>query len=462
MKPKMPEKRLLVIDDEENMRHMLSTVLGKAGYTVETAANGHEALKMTESTIYDFILCDIKMPNMSGMDFLKASRNKIGCTTVIMMSAYGTIDTAIEAMKLGAYDYISKPFKTDEVYLTLKKAEERESLRQENRLLKERIKEIESNYRFGNLVGKSEAMQSTLRVAAKAAQYKTTVLILGDSGTGKELIARAIHFEGDRSQMPLVPVNCGGIPETLLESELFGYKKGAFTGADKNKKGLFQEAEGGTIFLDEIGEMPLALQVKLLRALQENEVWMIGDSKSTKIDVRVIAATAKDLEAEVKKGAFREDLFYRLNVLTIKIPPLCDRQEDIPLLCDHFVERFNSTLNKKIQGISPGAMSLLLEYHWPGNVRELENAIERAMVLSEDTLLLPEQFPVEFEQRSAQNQLNDLFNGYSLKAAQALMEKKLITSALTHTGGNRTQAARLLEISHPSLLSKIKSYNIDL
>jgi two-component system response regulator AtoC len=462
MKPKTPEKRLLVIDDEENMRHMLSTVLGKAGYIVETAANGHEGLKMTESAAYDFILCDIKMPNMSGMDFLKASRNKIGCTTVIMMSAYGTIDTAIEAMKLGAYDYISKPFKTDEVYLTLKKAEERESLRQENRLLKERIKKIESNYHFGNLVAKSEAMQSTLRVAAKAAQYKTTVLILGDSGTGKELIARAIHFESDRSQMPLVPVNCGGIPETLLESELFGYKKGAFTGADKNKKGLFQEAEGGTIFLDEIGELPLALQVKLLRVLQENEVRMIGDSKSTKIDVRVIAATAKDLEAEVKKGTFREDLFYRLNVLTIKMPPLCGRPEDIPLLCDHFVERFNSTLNKKTKGIAPAAMSLLLEYHWPGNVRELENAIERAMVLSEEALLLPEHFPAEFGQRFGANQLNDVFNGYSLKAAQKLMEKNLITSALTHTGGNRTQAARLLEISHPSLLSKIKSYSIDL
>ena len=462
MKPKMPEKRLLVIDDEENMRHMLSTVLGKAGYIVETAANGHEGLKMTESTLYDFILCDIKMPNMSGMDFLKASRNKIGCTTVIMMSAYGTIDTAIEAMKLGAYDYISKPFKTDEVYLTLKKAEERESLRQENRLLKERIKKIESNYHFGNLVAKSEAMQSMLRLAAKAAQYKTTVLILGDSGTGKELIARAIHFEGERSPMPLVPVNCGGIPETLLESELFGYKKGAFTGADKNKKGLFQEAEGGTIFLDEIGELPLALQVKLLRVLQENEVRMIGDSKSTQIDVRVIAATAKDLEAEVKRGTFREDLYYRLNVLTIKIPPLCDHPEDIPLLCDHFIERFNSSLNKKIEGIAPAAMSLLLEYHWPGNVRELENAIERAMVLSEEALLLPEHFPAEFGQRFAENQLNDLFNGYSLKAAQKLMEKKLISSALTYTGGNRTQAARLLEISHPSLLSKIKSYNIDL
>jgi two-component system response regulator AtoC len=367
-----------------------------------------------------------------------------------------------EAMKLGAYDYISKPFKTDEVYLTLKKAEERESLRQENRLLKERIKKIEGNYNFGNLVAKSDAMQSMFQIATKATQYKTTVLVLGDSGTGKELIARAIHFEGERSKMPLVPVNCGGIPETLLESELFGYKKGAFTGADKNKKGLFQEADGGTIFLDEIGELPLALQVKLLRVLQENEIRMIGDSKSMNIDVRVIAATAKDLEEEVKKGAFREDLYYRLNVLSIKIPPLRDRADDIPLLCDHFIERFNSRLNKKIEGIAPAAMSRLLEYAWPGNVRELENMIERALVLAEDSLLEPDHFPPELGRPIDGDQMDGLFDGHSLKAAQKLMEKKLITKALKKTDGNRTQAARLLEISHPSLLSKIKTYNIDL
>ena len=462
MTSKIAQKRLLVIDDEENMRHMLSKVLGKTGYIVETASNGYEALEMIQNSDFEFILCDIKMPNMSGMDFLKAARYKIMTTTVIMMSAYGTIDTAIESMKLGAYDYISKPFKTDEVYLTLKKAEERESLRQENRQLKERIKEIEGKANFGSLVAKSEAMQAMFQIAAKAAQFKTTVLILGDSGTGKELIARAIHFEGDRSNMPLIPVNCGGIPETLLESELFGYKKGAFTGADKNKKGLFQEAEGGTIFLDEIGELPLDLQVKLLRVLQENEVRMIGDSKSLKIDVRVIAATAKDLEEEVKKGAFREDLFYRLNVLSIKIPPLRDRAEDIPLLCDHFIERFNKRLNKEITGIAPTAMSQLLEYSWPGNVRELENMIERALVLAEDSLLLPDNFPTELGRNFDEDQIKGVFNGHSIKAAQKIMEKKLITKALEKTGGNRTQAARLLEISHPSLLSKIKTYNIDL
>ena len=462
MTSEMPEKRLLIIDDEENMRHMLSKVLTKAGYTIETASNGHEGLKMTDGNTYDFILCDIKMPNMNGMDFLKAARDKIKSTTVIMMSAYGTIDTAIAAMKLGAYDYISKPFKTDEVYLTLKKAEERESLRLENRQLKEHIKKIESNYNFGSLVAKSEAMQKVFRVAAKAAQYKTTVLILGDSGTGKELIARAIHSEGDRSSMPLVPVNCGGIPETLLESELFGYKKGAFTGADNNKKGLFQEAHAGTIFLDEIGELPLALQVKLLRVLQENEVRMIGDSKSTQIDVRVIAATSRNLEEDVKKGAFREDLYYRLNVLSIKIPPLRERAEDIPLLCDHFIQRFNSSLNKKITSIAPAAMSRLLEYQWPGNVRELENAIERALVLVEGDVLLPEHFPSDLGQQLAANTPEMLFDGFSLKAAQKMMEERLITRALKETGGNRTQAARLLEISHPSLLTKIKLYNIDL
>ena len=462
MTSKIPQKRLLIIDDEENMRHMLSKVLGKTGYSVETACNGYEGLDMIQNADFEFILCDIKMPNMSGMDFLKSARDKIRTTTVIMMSAYGTIDTAIEAMKLGAYDYISKPFKTDEVYLTLKKAEERESLRQENRLLKERIKEIEGNVNFGNLVAKSEAMHSMFRIAVKAAQFKTTVLILGDSGTGKELIARAIHFEGDRSNMPLVPVNCGGIPATLLESELFGYKKGAFTGADKDKKGLFQEADGGTIFLDEIGELPLDLQVKLLRVLQENEVRMIGDSKSMKIDVRVIAATAKDLEQEVKKGAFREDLFYRLNVLSIKIPALRDRAEDIPLLCDHFIERFNNRLNKKIKGIAPAAMSHLLEYSWPGNVRELENMIERALVLAEDSLLQPDHFPPELGRKFGGDQMGKLFDGHSLKAAQKVMEKRLITKALKKTGGNRTQAARLLEISHPSLLSKIKTYHIDL
>lgn len=456
------KNRLLVIDDEANMRHMLSTVLKKADYIVDTASDGKEGLQMIEQDRYDFILCDIKMPNMSGMEFLEAARNLLNGTTVIMMSAYGSIDTAIAAMKLGAYDYISKPFKTDEVYLTLKKAEERESLKKENRLLKERIQIIEGDFNFGNMVAKSKAMRDIFQLAEKVAPYKTTVLILGDSGTGKELIARGIHQCGQRNQAPLVPVNCGGIPETLLESELFGYKKGAFTGADRNKKGLFQEAEGGTIFLDEIGELPLPLQVKLLRVLQENEIRPIGESKSMKIDVRVVAATAKNLEEEILKGTFREDLYYRLNVLTIKLPRLKQRSEDIPLLCKHFIQRFNKTLGTNVKGLTTDAMAQLLEHPWPGNVRELENVLERAMVIADDSQLLAEHLFLGQVQNDGNIQSPAILEGLSLKDAQKVVENDLITRALQETGGNRTRAAKLLEISHPSLLSKMKAYGIDL
>lgn len=456
------KKRLLVIDDEANMRHMLAAVLKKADYRVDSASDGAQGLQMIEQGRFDFILCDIKMPNMGGMEFLEAARDKLDGTTVIMMSAYGSIDTAIGAMKRGAYDYISKPFKTDEVYLTLKKAEERERLKKENRLLKERIQKIEGDYNFGHMVAKSKAMRDIFQLAEKVAQYNTTVLILGDSGTGKELIARGIHQCGRRNSVPLVPVNCGGIPETLLESELFGYKKGAFTGADRNKKGLFQEADGGTIFLDEIGELPLSLQVKLLRVLQDNEIRPVGDSKSMKIDVRVVAATAKNLEEEVHKGTFREDLYYRLNVLTIKLPPLKQRAEDIPLLCKHFIRRFNKILEKDVKGLTPDAMAQMLAYPWPGNVRELENVLERAMIITDDSQLAAEHFLLEQTRDGRSPQSPTIFESLSLKAAQKVVEKDLITRALQETDGNRTRAAGLLEISHPSLLSKMKAYAIDL
>lgn len=459
---KFSPKRLLIVDDEENMRHMLSSLLAKAGYRVDTASDGADALEMVDQTLYDFILCDLKMPNMNGMEFFETARDKLWATTVIMMSAYGSLDTAVEAMKKGAYDFISKPFKPDEVLLTLKKAEERESLKRENLWLKERIRKIQENYHFGNMVAKSNAMLNVFKLAEKVAQYNTTVLIYGDSGTGKELIARGIHFAGQRAKKSLVPVNCGGIPENLLESELFGYKKGAFTGADRDKKGLFEEADGGTILLDEIGELPLSLQVKLLRVLQENEIRAVGDSKTKKIDVRVIAATSKNLKDEVSKGAFREDLFFRLNVLPIMLPPLRERPEDIPLLSQHFIDRFNISLNKEIKGITPAAISLLLKHNWPGNVRELENVIERGVVLAEDSILLPENFPSELGEESKMGKMDDWFDGYSLKAANKILEKKLITKALKTTNGNRTQAARILEISHPTLLSKIKAYDINL
>ncbi len=454
-------KRLLIIDDEENMRHMLSAMLKKAGYSVDTAADGHEGLMMVDKTSYEFILCDIKMPNMNGIDFLKTVRNKIGSTTVIMMSAYGTIDTAIEAMKEGAYDYISKPFKADEVFLALKKAEERESLKRENLFLQEQIKKIEDKYSFGKMVAKSRSMLSVFNLSAKAAKYDTTVLISGESGTGKELIAKGIHFSGLRAKKALVPVNCGGIPESLLESELFGYKKGAFTGAEKDKKGLFEEADGGTIFLDEIGELPLSLQVKILRVLQENEIRAVGDSKTKKINVRVIAATSKNLEDEIKNSAFRRDLYYRLNVFTIKLPPLRERMEDVPFLCEHFIKRHNVKLGKKIKEISSSAMALLLKHDWPGNVRELENIIERAAVLAEGSVLMPENFLHEPGEKLC-IKAGDVYGGFSIKAAQIAVERKLIEKALRSTGGNKTKAALLLEISHPSLLTKIKAYNIKL
>jgi two-component system response regulator AtoC len=455
-------QKILVIDDEVNMGHMLSAFLKKAGYRVDSALDGRAGLEKITGGHYDFILCDIKMPVMDGMEFLRAAADRIGPSTVIMMSAYGSIGDAIEAMKQGAYDYISKPFKPDEVLLALKKAEERERLKRENRQLRARIQEIEKDYAFGAMIARSQAMQTVFALAQKAARYSTTVLILGESGTGKELIARGIHNEGERSRMPLVPVNCGGIPETLLESELFGYKRGAFTGADRDKKGLFQEADGGTIFLDEIGELPLALQVKLLRVLQESELRPVGDSRSMRVNVRVLAATAKNLEDEVKRGRFREDLFYRLNVLTIRLPPLRERPEDIPHLCRCFLERFNAKMGKHVAEISPSALGLLMGHGWPGNVRELENAIERAVLLAEDGVLLPEHLPAAVGAQGRVNCSEDRNDGLSLKSAQRETERRLITRALRETGGNRTQASRLLEISHPSLLSKIKAYNIPL
>ncbi len=462
MDDKKDKMQILIIDDEENMCHMLSVLLNKAGYHIDSASNGQVGLEKVQKHNYDFILCDLKMPIMDGMTFLKTAGQYLEKTTTIMMSAYGTIDTAVDAMKSGAYDYISKPFKTDEVLLALKKAEERERLKKENLHLKKRIREIEENYAFGKMVAKSKIMKAIFDLSQKAAKYDTTVLIIGESGTGKELIARGIHQESNRAKGPWVPVNCGGIPENLLESEFFGYKKGAFTGADTNKKGLFEEANGGTLFLDEIGELPLSLQVKLLRVLQEQEIRPIGDSRIRKIDVRVIAATVRNLEKEAKEGRFRQDLFYRLNVVKIMIPPLKERTEDIPLLAIHFANQFKKRLGKTISQISPSAMKILLKHPWPGNVRELKNLLERAIILSEGDELTPDSFPSEFSRPLEPCVQENIFEGYSLKDARKVMEKILITKALEATGGNRTKASQLLEISHPSLLSKIKTYDISI
>ncbi len=454
---------ILVIDDEENMRHMLSALLTREGYRVDTAENGRAAMSLVTQNAYDFILCDIKMPKMDGMAFLEQAAAALQDTPVIMMSAYGTIDSAVEAMKHGAYDYIPKPFKADEVILTLKKARERERLKKENLLLKKQLADIRDSYSYGNMVAKSGAMRKVVEMISKVADYDTTVLITGESGTGKELVARSLHFNSSRSKNAFIPINCGGIPENLLESELFGHVKGAFTGADKNKIGICEKADKGTLFLDEIGELPLSLQVKMLRLLQDNEIRPVGSSETRTINIRVVAATSKNLEAEVAAGNFREDLFYRLNVLQIHIAPLRERSEDIPYLCRAFIEKFNQKLNQSVEDISPSAMSCLMNHHWPGNVRELENAIERAVVLAESRQIQPANLPpglcLPFPDGAAEAGVN-LAEEFSIKAAQKKLEKALIEKALKQTGGNRTRASKLLEISHPSLLSKIKEYGI--
>lgn len=454
----MIPKRILIIDDEENFRHMLSVILKKEKYDIETASNGEEGLQKVADSPFDQILCDIRMPQMDGLEFLREVQKMGVNATIIMMSAYGTVDSAIEAMKLGAYDYISKPFKPDEIILTLKKAEERERLRKENELLR---KEIKKEYSFENIVSKNEKMQKIFEVIKKVAKYKSTILITGESGTGKELVARALHYNSDRSQNPFIPVNCGAIPENLLESELFGHEKGAFTDAIRTKKGLFEEADDGTLFLDEIGELPLQLQVKLLRVLQDGEIRRVGDSKSIQIDVRIIAATVKDLVKEVSEGRFRDDLFYRLHVFPIHIPPLRERKEDIPLLVAHFVQKHSLSLNKNVLGINPKALSALMNYRWFGNVRELENTIERAIVLADESNIELENLPIEIREFKEKVELASLVEEEcSIKKASKILEINLIQKALKKTRGNHTQAARLLEISHRALLYKIKEYEI--
>jgi two-component system response regulator AtoC len=453
-------KRLLIIDDEENMRHMLQVMLQKAGYAVQTAADGVEGLEQIAKHDFDFVLCDLRMPNMDGMTFLETSRQTHPDQTVIMMSAYGTIDTALEAMTVGAYDYISKPFKQDEVLLTLKKAEERERLKRENKELQNRLRKIEQKYSFGNIVARSEAMAHVFELVEKVAKHKTTVLITGESGTGKDLIAKTMHSHGNRTTVPMVSVNCGSIPDNLLESELFGYKKGAFTDAIRDKPGLFDEADGGTIFLDEIGELPLSLQVKLLRVLQEEEISPLGSTVSKKIDVRVIAATSRDLQKEVDEGRFREDLYYRINVMKIHLPPLRERRGDIPLLVGYFINLFNEKLGKDIEGLSSQAMPLLMAYPWPGNIRELENVIERAILLGKGRWITPADLPQSITSIRHPSSSIAPEHTLSIKKASKTLERDLIQKALELTEGNRTRAAKILEISRPILISKIKQYEL--
>jgi two-component system response regulator AtoC len=455
----MTEENILVIDDEEGMRHVLTVMLEKRGYKVYTAPDGEAGLKLVGEHDFRAIFCDIKMPKMDGIEFLKQVKKiEKELPTIITMSAYGTIDTAIESMKLGAYDYISKPFKKDEIILTLKKAIERERLKKENEFLKSKLKD---EYILNNIIGKGEKMQKLFYSIKKVAEYKSTVLITGESGTGKELVAKAIHESSDRKKCPFVVVNCGAIPENLLESELFGHKKGAFTDALEDKKGLFEEAQNGTIFLDEIGEMPLNVQVKLLRVLQDGEIRRIGDTKSIRTDVRIVAATLKDLGEAAKDGSFRQDLFYRLNVFCIKVPPLRERREDIPLLIKHYLDLYKYSLNKDIKSLDKAVMKRFLNHPWRGNIRELKNVLESSMIMAEGKTITLSDLPREFleEEMTVDSLMKK--NKFSIKAASKKFEKELIKRALKDTMGNKTAAAKLLEISHKALLYKLKEYGIE-
>jgi two-component system response regulator AtoC len=382
--------KVLIIDDDAGLRKSLSLILGDAGYEVVSAEDGEMGLAVAKEQEPDLILCDVRMPKLGGLEFLEAFEKAGGTALVLVMTAYGSLDLAMQAMKKGAYDYIPKPFGADEVLLTVRKAEEREQLRREVGRLRQ---EVRADARFGELVVGSPAMRRALEIVMKVAPHDSPVLITGASGTGKELIARMLHRESPRAAHAFVPVNCGGVPEQLLESEFFGFVRGAFTGADRDKEGLFEAADGGTLFLDEVGELPGALQVKLLRALQEGEVRRIGATETQRVDVRVISATNIDLEDAVEKGTFRKDLYYRLAVVPVHLPQLRARQEEIPELAAHLVQRHAQRLGVAVEGIDPKAMEAMLSYAWPGNIRELENVLERALVLSDDDVISFEDLP---------------------------------------------------------------------
>jgi len=449
-------RNLLVIDDEPSMRHMLRLVLEQHNYRVSEAKNGAEAINLIYKEKFDVILSDIRMPDMDGLTFLEQPEvRSLNSTTIIMMSAYGSIDTALECMKRGAYDYISKPFKPDEVVLTLRKAEERQELRQENQQLKQALEKQDTTFSIQDIIHASQKMGQLLQLVKTAAKAESSILISGETGTGKELIAKALHSESGRNGQFLA-INCSAITSGLLESELFGHKKGAFTGADREKQGLFSIASGGTLFLDEIADLPLELQPKLLRVLQEGEIRKVGATRAEKIDTRVVAAAGTDLQDAVQNGQFRRDLYYRLAVVDIHLPPLRERQEDIVVLAEHFLSRLCAREGRQLLQINAAAKKNLTDYHWPGNVRELENYLEKALIFSPgDTLELP---PLRIRQ-SAPGEFNP--DEYSLKIASRRLEEEYIRKALVKTDGNRTQAAELLEVSLRSLMYKLKDYGID-
>jgi two-component system response regulator AtoC len=452
--------RLLVIDDEPGLRQSLHLILSDEGHEVTVAANGATGLELALAGRFDAILCDVRMPVMDGLEFLTRFHTAGGSALVIVMSAYGSEDAAIEAMKQGAYDYIPKPFRADEVVLVLRKAEERERLRDEVESLRS---VVGAGAASPDVVAESPAMRAALDVIAKVAAHRTTVLLTGPSGTGKEVIARELHRLSPRSSAPFVAVNCAAIPEALLESELFGHVRGAFTGAVGDHAGLFEQSAGGTLFLDEIGDLPTLLQAKLLRALQDGEIRRVGDRAVRRFDTRVVAATARELEAEVREGRFREDLFYRLNVVSVRLPPLSERPEDVPPLIRHLIARHARRLGVPVPRIAPDAMRALLDHPWPGNVRELENALERAMVLAQgDGIQLDELPSAILGGRPGPSRPAVAAGGdVSLKRVTETAEEVAIRAALARTDGNRRAAAEALGISVRALFYKLKQLAID-
>lgn len=448
--------RILIVDDEQSMRELLSILLRKEGYEVVTAENGATALKAVQREIFDLVITDLKMPQFDGMTLLKSVKEVSPDTIVIIITAFGTTEGAERARDLGAYDYIGKPFNNDEIKLVIHNALEKRHLRKENVLLK---REIESRAGFEYFIGKSEPMQRIFSLIRQVADTKSTVLITGESGTGKELVARALHTHSARKSNPFVTVNCGALPETLLESELFGYMKGAFTGAVSNKQGLFEAANGGTIFLDEISATTPALQIKLLRVLQEREFKRVGGTAEIRVDVRVLAASNSDLQMDVTKGLFREDLYYRLNVIPIHVPPLRERKDDIPLLINYFLKNISSGGDPK--KISPEAMKRLLSYRWPGNVRELENTIERLNILASGDTIGIEHIPDSISVTQPCPELIPLDipeSGVDLEQLLRNAEKTMLFKALEKSGGVKTEAAKLLGLSFRSFRHRLQKY----
>ncbi len=446
---------ILVVDDEKNYQVVLKTLLSQEGYEVYTAGDGVSGLNIVRDSDIDLVITDLKMPLMDGIELLEELKNLYPDIPVIVMTAFGTIPSAVEAMKRGAYGFITKPFQNEQLKITVKRALENYKLKKENLSLKNALLNM---YSFGNIVGKSKAMQAIYHIIEKVAPTKASVLIVGPSGTGKELIAKAIHYNSPRKNKPFLAVNVGAIPETLLESELFGHEKGAFTGAISTKKGRFELADGGTLFLDEISEMSQSLQVKLLRVLQEMEFERVGGTKTIGVDVRVIAASNKNLKEEVEKGNFREDLYYRLNVVQIHVPPLKDRMEDLPLLVKHFLEKYSPDRERTL---SPEAWKILYHYHWPGNVRELENLVERAVVLSNGDEITVKDLPPELHQGKADLRLEGLIPPIlPLPELLDKIEEELVRWALRQCNNVQAHAASLLGITKPLMLHKLKKYNI--